>query len=277
MVQVAARQEGSVTTRETAADADQARQVASPPPRPGLSPVGGKPLAARFDGGRLSCDGGVLALREIERRLGIAERLAGCLDGPRTPEAVRHSLADMIRFRPLMIAAGCEEGNDAGALRHDPAFTLALDRLPDAAALCSQPTISWLKNLPDLRALLRAGRPRGLAMAGPPGALLPELPSISAALPGVESTAWHGVVARARTPPEIVERLHRAIAGARTQSDKAGAPARRRRRADRRGSGQARRLSARGSGEVSQHRARGRGTVRVRRGAPRDLALPLRA
>jgi hypothetical protein len=133
-------------------------KVEATPPLPGLSPVGGKPLVARFDGGRLSSDGGVLALREIERRLGIADRLAACLEDPRTPEAVRHSLADIIRFRLLMIAAGYEDGNDAGALRHDPAFKLALDRLPDAAALCSQPTISRLENLPDLRALLRMGR-----------------------------------------------------------------------------------------------------------------------
>jgi hypothetical protein len=128
------------------------------PPLPGLSPVGGKSLVARFDGGRLSSDGGVLALREVERRLGIGDRLAGCLDDPRTPEGIRHSLADIIRFRVLMIAAGYEDGNDAAALRHDPAFKLALDRLPDAAALCSQPTISRLENLPDLRALLRMGR-----------------------------------------------------------------------------------------------------------------------
>jgi hypothetical protein len=128
------------------------------PPLPGLSPVGGKPLVARFDGGRLSSDGGVLALREVERRLGIADRLAGCLDDPRTPEGVRHSLADIIRFRLLMIAAGYEDGIDAAALRHDPVFKLALDRLPEAGALCSQPTISRLENLPDVRALLRMGR-----------------------------------------------------------------------------------------------------------------------
>ncbi len=43
---------------------------------PGLPPVGGKELCARFDGGRLSSDGGVLLLREIEGRLGIAELLS---------------------------------------------------------------------------------------------------------------------------------------------------------------------------------------------------------
>jgi hypothetical protein len=31
----------------------------------------------------------------------------------------------------LMIAAGYEDGNDADALRRDPMFKLALDRLPD--------------------------------------------------------------------------------------------------------------------------------------------------
>jgi hypothetical protein len=58
----------------------------------------------------------------------------------------------------LMIAAGYEDGNDADSLRHDPAFKLALDHLPGGDALCSQPTISRLENLPGTRALLRMGR-----------------------------------------------------------------------------------------------------------------------
>ena len=48
----------------------------------GLSPVAGLPVVARFDGGQLSSDGGLLALREVERRLGIAERL-DAVTGPR--------------------------------------------------------------------------------------------------------------------------------------------------------------------------------------------------
>ncbi|WP_407925891.1 transposase [Falsiroseomonas selenitidurans] len=80
-----------------------------------VSPVGGKPLVARFDGRRLSSGGGVLALRESERRLGIADRLAARLDDPRLPEAVRHSHAEIIRFRLLVIAPGYEDGNDADA------------------------------------------------------------------------------------------------------------------------------------------------------------------
>src|SRR5215208_6682466 len=125
---------------------------------PGLSPAAGKPLIARFDGGQLSSDGGLLALREVEQRLGLAERLAACIDDPRASERVRHGLADILRFRMLMIAAGYADGNDADCLRHDPVFKLALNQLPDGAALCSQPTISRLENLPDLRALLRMAR-----------------------------------------------------------------------------------------------------------------------
>ncbi len=64
---------------------------------PGLPPVGGKVLCARFDGGRLSSDGGVLLLREIERRLGIAELLACRVTDQRDPASTTHSYADMIR------------------------------------------------------------------------------------------------------------------------------------------------------------------------------------
>jgi Transposase DDE domain group 1 len=120
-----------------------------------LSPVAGKATVARFDGGKLSAEGGLLALREIEDRLRLADRLADCLKDPRAPERVRHSLADIIRFRMMLIAAGYEDGDDADHLRTDPIFQLALERLPSGADLCSQSTVSRLENLPDRRALLR--------------------------------------------------------------------------------------------------------------------------
>lgn len=127
-------------------------------PLPGLSPVSGKRLDAKFDGGELSSDGGVLLLREIEQRLGVADRLAACIKDPRAPEQVTHSLADIIRFRLMMIASGYEDGNDASSLRVDPMFKMALDLAPSDRALCSQPTISRLENLPDTRALLKMRR-----------------------------------------------------------------------------------------------------------------------
>ena len=132
--------------------------VETTPALPGLSPIGGKPVIARFDGGHLSSDGGLLVLREVEQRLDVAGRLAACIVDPRDPERVVHGLDEIIRFRLLMIASGYEDGNDADRLRTDPMFKLAMARLGDEAALCSQPTISRLENLPGPRALLRMGR-----------------------------------------------------------------------------------------------------------------------
>jgi len=133
-------------------------KVEPTPVLPGLSPVGGKPVIARFDGGHLCSDGGLLVLREVEQRLDVAGRLAACIKDPRDPERVVHGLDEIIRFRLLMIAAGYEDGNDADRLRTDPVFKLAMERLGDEAALCSQPTVSRLENLPDTRALLRMGQ-----------------------------------------------------------------------------------------------------------------------
>ncbi len=132
--------------------------VESTPMLPGLSPVRGREIVARFDADHMSSDGGLLALREVEQRLGIARRLAGCIRDPRDPARVAHGLDEIIRFRMLMIAAGYEDGNDADALRDDPMFKLAMERLPDDPDLCSQSTISRAENLPDARALVRVGR-----------------------------------------------------------------------------------------------------------------------
>ena len=97
---------------------------------PGLSPVENKELCVRFDGGRLSSDGGVLVLREIEKRLGRAARLAGCLSDARDPASTTHSYADMIGARMFAIACGYEDCDDLDVLRFDPAFKLACGRLP---------------------------------------------------------------------------------------------------------------------------------------------------
>ena len=91
---------------------------------PGLSPVAGKDLCARFDGGRLSSDGGVLLFPKIERRLGIADLLASCVTDARDPASTTHSYADMIRARLFAIACGYEDCDDLDALRFDPAFKL---------------------------------------------------------------------------------------------------------------------------------------------------------
>lgn len=125
---------------------------------PGLSPVGAKMLTASFDGGRLSSDGGLVVLREIERRLELAETMAACLPDARDLTRVRHSYADMIRARVFAIAAGYEDCDDLDTLRADPAFKIACGRAPETGAdLMSQPTLSRVENLANWRALARIG------------------------------------------------------------------------------------------------------------------------
>src|ERR1044072_3007078 len=122
----------------------------------GLPAGKGKPVRVAFDGGRLASGAGILLLSAIEQRLKIAERLASCLEDPRDPERVRDELAEMIRYRALLIAAGYPDANDCDALKSDPAFKMAVGRLPESSAdLCSQPTISRLENLPGPTALKR--------------------------------------------------------------------------------------------------------------------------
>jgi len=125
---------------------------------PGLSPVKSHPLHARFDGGALSSDGGVLLLREIEDRLGFAQMLAACIHDRRDPARVIHSLADMIRERMFAICCGYEDCIDLDELRHDPALKMGCGRLPGSGpALAAQPTISRLENTPSWRELARMG------------------------------------------------------------------------------------------------------------------------
>ncbi len=125
---------------------------------PGLSPVAGKELCARFDGGRLSSDGGVLLFPGIERRLGIADLLASCVTDERTPASTTHTYADMIRARMFAIACGYEDCDDLDSLRFDPAFKLACGRLSESGDdLMSQPTLSRLENAPSWRELGRMG------------------------------------------------------------------------------------------------------------------------
>ena len=115
-----------------------------------------KKVAAAFDGGRLTSDGGVLLLAQAERAMGICRRLAGCIADRRSPARVIHRLDDILRARVFAIACGYEDADDLDALRDDPGFRLALGKLPGSGAgLASQPTMSRWENAPTTRELAR--------------------------------------------------------------------------------------------------------------------------
>ena len=115
-----------------------------------LPSVSRKKVSMGFDGGQLSSDAGVLLLRSVERKLGLAERLASCIREWRKPELIVHSLEEMLRLRMFAIAAGYEDADDSDSLRHDPVFKMAVGHKPESGApLCSQPTMSRLENAPS--------------------------------------------------------------------------------------------------------------------------------
>lgn len=96
-------------------------------------------IEADFEGGAVSSDGGLLLLREADRKTGFIERVARGLDDERQTGKVEHGTADLIRQRVLAMAAGWEDLNDAEALRHDPVHQAACGRdeaLASASTLC---------------------------------------------------------------------------------------------------------------------------------------------
>ena len=115
-----------------------------------LPAVQRKKVTLAFDGGRLSSDAGVLLLREVERELGIAERLAACVTDRRDAARIDHTVVEMLKLRMFAIAAGYEDADDCDTLRHDPVFKMAVGRAPETGEpLCSQPTMSRLENAPS--------------------------------------------------------------------------------------------------------------------------------
>ena len=105
-----------------------------------------KPVEVDFSGGRLSSDGGLLLLAQLDRTIGLTERVTACLTDPRLASRVQHALLDLIRQRVYQLAAGYEDANDANRLRADPVLKVAVGRAPVSGAdLASQPTLSRLE------------------------------------------------------------------------------------------------------------------------------------
>ena len=87
--------------------------------------LGRRAVVGRFDGGRLTTDGGVLLLREVDRRFRVTERLAGCFRDHRSVARIEHRLETLVAQRVLGLAAGYEDLNDHDRLRTDSVLALA--------------------------------------------------------------------------------------------------------------------------------------------------------
>ena len=112
-----------------------------------LSSVCSKPIQISFSAEKISSDGGLLLLREIEGRKGILESITNCIREDRHTGYVKHSIQSMLTQRVFQIAAGYEDANDCDTLRDDMVLKICSDVLPESGnSLSSQPTMSRFEN-----------------------------------------------------------------------------------------------------------------------------------
>ena len=91
-------------------------------------------IEANFAGGDVSSDGGILLLRQADRRLGLVKALDAVLPDPRDPALITHRQVDLLRQRIYGLALGYEDLNDHDTLRRDLAWQTALERTEDLAS-----------------------------------------------------------------------------------------------------------------------------------------------
>jgi Transposase DDE domain group 1 len=85
-----------------------------------FQPLGQRAVVGRFDGGTISSDGGCLLLGEVERLTGTLRQLATCFTDQRDPEAIEHTVGELVAQRVYGLALGYEDLNDHDTLRLDP-------------------------------------------------------------------------------------------------------------------------------------------------------------
>jgi hypothetical protein len=112
-----------------------------------LASVCKKPVELSFAAEKVSSDGGLLLLREVEKQSGILQAIAGCIEEDRHPGYIRHSIKSMLTQRVFQIAAGYEDADDCDTLRDDMILKICADVPPESGYhLSSQPTMSRFEN-----------------------------------------------------------------------------------------------------------------------------------
>lgn len=100
-----------------------------------------------FSAEKISTDGGLLLLREIEASSGILQSITNCIAEDRHSGYVKHSISSMLTQRVFQIAAGYEDANDCDTLRDDMILKICAEVLPESGnSLSSQPTMSRFEN-----------------------------------------------------------------------------------------------------------------------------------
>ena len=85
-------------------------------------------VKARFDGGKITSDAGVLLLREVERGTGLIAGLAECFRDHRDARLIEHTVEELLGQRIYGLCLGYEDLNDHDQLRTDPMLAVAVNK-----------------------------------------------------------------------------------------------------------------------------------------------------
>ena len=108
-----------------------------------FSPLKGKKVEANFEVGIISSNGGLLLLRETDKRLKLTAKISKCITDNRRSCLVQHNYVTLLRQRVYAISVGDEDANDQDKLRNDICFQTCVDQ---ESRLGSSATISRFEN-----------------------------------------------------------------------------------------------------------------------------------
>lgn len=120
-----------------------------------FSSLNNKKVEASFSGGHIGTDGGLLLLREVDKRLNLTKNISRVIHDDRHPSYITHSIHDLIKQRVYAIAAGYEDVNDHDYLCHDACLQVAVGK---EVKLASSSTLSRFENAIDRRSLVEINR-----------------------------------------------------------------------------------------------------------------------
>lgn len=109
-----------------------------------LFEVDRREVTVAFDGGEVVTDTGLLAIRQLDRQLGILAEAAARLPDPRSELSRKFSTEQLLTQTVYQFLGGYFDCNDAQILRHDPAMQVLADRAPGTgdATLASGSTLA---------------------------------------------------------------------------------------------------------------------------------------
>ena len=96
-----------------------------------MGQIGGRRVVPRFESEKMSAEGCLNLISEVERRTGMLRRIASKIKDKRVKGRVKHSFLDLLRLRVFGICSGNFACSDVDKKKSDYIFKMAIGRDPD--------------------------------------------------------------------------------------------------------------------------------------------------